>query len=757
MKFWLLLLLLVLPSFIGWAEPLYPLLTKLQVDSLRNKLEQTPPNVARVELLLRLSRDLIAKTESAGARADSAYAIVRQAQALSKSLHFTDGELSSDYSSGWLLCNTGKPADGRKIIQATLDRSRQRHNISQEALGWYYLGTVMATSPAQMSTRLNCFTQAARCYGLVHDLTRQAYCLKEVADMHFNQGRYMLAKQELLHVVALYRRSGSRRLHYTFDLLASTNLALSNYKDALEYEQAAIKNAIAVQDTAMLPQSYMLTVVIYWELNNFKRVDEYLQLFLHLAERNHNYTQVYDASYLIAKNLIKMQHPYQALKQILRVQSRFPPRTLVDSAILVNGRMTCYLASKQYKLAAKDCQQLREQAKRLPDGDVIRGRAYDTIARFYVVTHQYDKARGYISKNLIETSNLFKSNREDMYLLLFKVDSAQNKLKDAIADYQHHKALHDSIFNEKNSKQIAGLEIEYDTRDKEQNIALLTKQSLLQQMTIRQRGFQRNAFIIGTALLLLVLGLGYNRYRLGQRSNRLLEEKQQVLEAQQAEISQQNQSLEQVVGEKEVLLTEKEWMLKEIHHRVKNNLQVISSLLTNQSNYLRDPLASAAIRESRNRVQAMALIHQRLYQTDTLARVNMAAYVREIVNSLLESFDRFETVTVQLNVAAVELEIALATPLGLIVNEAVTNVLKYAFPPPGRGTLTIALTQEPAHHYQLTIADDGVGLPPDFDLDQSHSLGLTIIKGLSTQIRGELRLESNSGVHVSLQFEAAKS
>jgi two-component sensor histidine kinase len=134
----------------------------------------------------------------------------------------------------------------------------------------------------------------------------------------------------------------------------------------------------------------------------------------------------------------------------------------------------------------------------------------------------------------------------------------------------------------------------------------------------------------------------------------------------------------------------------------------------------------------------------------------MAAYVREIVNSLLESFDRFDTVTVQLNVAAVELEIALATPLGLIVNEAVTNVLKHAFPPPGRGTLTVSLIEVAAHQYQLSIADNGVGLPPDFDLDQSHSLGLTIIKGLSTQIRGELRLESNSGVCVSLQFEAAK-
>ncbi|WP_317198243.1 sensor histidine kinase, partial [Hymenobacter terricola] len=128
-----------------------------------------------------------------------------------------------------------------------------------------------------------------------------------------------------------------------------------------------------------------------------------------------------------------------------------------------------------------------------------------------------------------------------------------------------------------------------------------------------------------------LLGVSYSRYRVKQRSTALLE-------IQQREINQQNQALEQVLGEKDELLgekdgllEEKEWMLKEIHHRVKNNLQIISSLLSRQSHYLRDAPALAAIRESQNRVQAMALIHQKLYQSDSLARVNMQDYTREIV------------------------------------------------------------------------------------------------------------------------------
>jgi two-component sensor histidine kinase len=536
-------------------------------------------------------------------------------------------------------------------------------------------------------------------------------------------------------------------------LLAATNAALGNYKEALQYSLAAVQSAKICRDTTLLRAFYGRVASVYQRLDQHEKAIQYYQLAVRNAEQYQDVPAILDMTFATAESLIILHRPQQALALIQQKSQAFPPYNDLSRVSVAEALVVCYMVTKRYKLANA----WRKQLETLSASPTIRGNrgvlegVYYAIGAVYLYSKQYLKAKKYLFKaQALGQVSVSRGTVARTYLLLFKADSAQGNLLAAIAYYQRYKSLSDSVSKERNSKQAASLLIQYDTKEKEQSIALLTKQSLLQQMTIRQRGFQRNAFFVGAVLLVLVLGLGFNRYRLGQRSNRLLQ-------AQQAEISQKNQSLEQVVSEKETLLTEKEWMLKEIHHRVKNNLQVISSLLTNQSNYLRDPLASAAIRESRNRVQAMALIHQRLYQTDTLARVNMAAYVREIVNSLLESFDRFDTVTTQLNVAAVELEIALATPLGLIVNEAVTNVLKYAFPPTGRGTLTIVLTQGPAHHYQLTIADNGIGLPPDFDLDQSHSLGLTIIKGLSTQIGGDLRIESANGVRVSLQFEAAKS
>jgi len=348
-------------------------------------------------------------------------------------------------------------------------------------------------------------------------------------------------------------------------------------------------------------------------------------------------------------------------------------------------------------------------------------------------------------------------------LLLYKVDSAQGNLPSAIAYYKRYKAINDSIYSEKNSKQMAALQVQFDTEKREQNIALLTKQSLMQQMTIRQREFQRNVVLGGAVLLVLLLGLGYNRYRLKQRSSRLLEQKQHALEAQQAEINRKNKALEEVLGEKDQLLeerqgllVEKDWMLKEIHHRIKNNLQVVSSLLATQSRHLHDPQAVAAIRESQNRVQVMALLHQKLYQADNIGRVNLADYGREIVTYLVESFDRQQSVKTQLALAPVELETTLATPLGLIINEAVTNALKHAFPPPRRGTLTVSLTTLAPQLYQLTTTDDGVGLPPGFDLKRSRSLGMVIIKGLSRQIDGQLAVTTADGVQLSLQFDTSK-
>jgi len=191
-------------------------------------------------------------------------------------------------------------------------------------------------------------------------------------------------------------------------------------------------------------------------------------------------------------------------------------------------------------------------------------------------------------------------------------------------------------------------------------------------------------------------------------------------------------------------LREKEVLLREIHHRVKNNLQVISSLLHLQSKHVEDDDARALFAESQSRIRSMALIHERLYQSDDLAQVDFAAYLEGLTEHLFRSYNvRSDTVTLQLDTDAGPLSVDRAIPCGLIVNELVSNAIKHAFPDDRAGTIRVAYMQND-REARLVVADDGVGAPEDFDAEQSDSLGLRLVRGLVQQLNGALTLPSPS-------------
>jgi two-component sensor histidine kinase len=329
-----------------------------------------------------------------------------------------------------------------------------------------------------------------------------------------------------------------------------------------------------------------------------------------------------------------------------------------------------------------------------------------------------------------------------LHLLLFKVDSAQANYTAAIAHYQHFKALTDSIFNHVKSEQIASLQIQHDTKKKEQNIALLLQQSQAQQARIRQREMQRNAIIAGAIVLLFLSGVIYNQYLVKQRSN-------EQLQAQQKEISLKNHSLQQ-------LLEEKEWLLKEVHHRVKNNLHTIISLLESQSAYLQND-ALQAIKDSQHRVFAMSLIHQKLYQATNVASIDMSIYLQELIHYLRESFNTRQRVRFQVQIERIELDAARAIPMGLILNEAVTNALKHAFPNDRAGLILLSLTRQAESQFLLSVADNGIGLPAGFDSVRTNSLGMKLMKGLSREINAQLSIESKEGTLIQVAFTATQS
>jgi two-component sensor histidine kinase len=188
----------------------------------------------------------------------------------------------------------------------------------------------------------------------------------------------------------------------------------------------------------------------------------------------------------------------------------------------------------------------------------------------------------------------------------------------------------------------------------------------------------------------------------------------------------------------------KEWLLKEIHHRVKNNLQIVMSLLNSQAAYRHDSKTLSAIHESQHRVHTISLIHQKLYQK--VALVEMASYIRELTEYLSDSFHIHSRIEFKLAVVPLDLDVTIAVPLGLLINEAVTNCLKYAFPAGRAGTVCISIRQEAGESYLLSIADDGMGLQPDFDPAVNRTLGTNLIRGLTKQLGGDRKIESLAGL-----------
>ena len=200
-------------------------------------------------------------------------------------------------------------------------------------------------------------------------------------------------------------------------------------------------------------------------------------------------------------------------------------------------------------------------------------------------------------------------------------------------------------------------------------------------------------------------------------------------------------------------LKEKDILLGEIHHRVKNNLQVVYSLLDLQSNSISDPLALSLMRESQNRIRSMALIHQTLYESGDFARVDFGRFLDTLVPTLISSYgltaSRF---SLAIEATEVQLPINAAIPCGLVVNELISNALKHAFPDGREGEIRIHLAREAKDRVLLRVSDNGVGIRDDFDIQQTATLGLQLVSQLVDQLAGELDIHRANPTAFSVRF-----
>ena len=261
------------------------------------------------------------------------------------------------------------------------------------------------------------------------------------------------------------------------------------------------------------------------------------------------------------------------------------------------------------------------------------------------------------------------------------------------------------------------------------------------------------------AVLEHAVGKALERAQLLRDRDQHQERLEHEVERRTQELTETNAVLEREAARRELAqeglkrsLAEKEVMLKEIHHRVKNNLQIISSLLYLQSQQIGDESSRKLLMESRDRVHSMALVHEKLYQSEDLARINYKDYLRTITRSLVQSYRQAGTaVDLRLDLEELFIPVDAAIPCSLVVNELLTNAMKYAFQGCERGVVSITLVHKDGV-VELAVADDGVGFPKDLDYTNTETLGMQLVTNLVGQLRGTLEADFSSGTRFVIRF-----
>ena len=304
------------------------------------------------------------------------------------------------------------------------------------------------------------------------------------------------------------------------------------------------------------------------------------------------------------------------------------------------------------------------------------------------------------------------------YKRIFDASYELGNYENAIEYHIKYVNLKDSLFDARKSDQILSLKEQYEADKREQEIASQKEKIKLSDAQLAKEATLRNALIGGVILVLIISGLIYRNQRLKAKA-----------------------------------LNEKEALLKEIHHRVKNNLQVISSLLNMQSRGTEDTGMKEAIREGQARVKAMSLIHQKLYQNENISEIDFEDYSQQLISQLDAVYKKAEKqIKHIIDVKGISLDIDTAVPLGLILNELISNAYKYAFDGVNEGELRISLERKDEKHLQLEVADNGKGLPVDFNIDTAKSLGLKLVNILTKQLKGTLQIEQGTGTRFLIQF-----
>lgn len=356
------------------------------------------------------------------------------------------------------------------------------------------------------------------------------------------------------------------------------------------------------------------------------------------------------------------------------------------------------------------------------------------LARVQSLSGNSDQALKYM-EDVISISSEIGAKKElrDAYNEISEIYIRKGDYKKALSFKNRYAQMKDTLFSEQTQEIATNLETKFENEKKTKEIEILQRENEIQELQLGRNRILIISFTISLLLALVSVVLYARTNRDRKKAFSLLQK--------------QNESIKKQKEEKEVLL-------KEIHHRVKNNLQVINSLIRLQCAYTDDQVALDLFDECQNRIISMALIHEKMYESHDLSNVNIQEYIAELSQNLLRSYRLHKNVELDIDVSVKTLTLDTLIPLGLLLNELISNSLKHAFLDDKEdGVITVKLDRDSSSgKFVLEIGDNGIGLPNDFTFNSALTLGIELVVTLSSQLDGTIERIEKPGSHFRIEF-----
>ncbi|SEN93379.1 Two-component sensor histidine kinase, contains HisKA and HATPase domains [Mucilaginibacter gossypiicola] len=719
-------------------------ITRRHVDSLLLQKSPSRPDANPINSMLQLAEFFSHLRHPSPEQLDSASYFINQAERLNRSTPQAEINFRIALIRSAFYKSKGELKSGRTLLEQTIQDIKQAHNWPLLGKAYFELSEYYSQDFLQqtMVSRIHCLNQAVNAFERTNNLVELARCYRLLADLHQMMNNYTLAFDEAKKALKYYDQAHYTETQGLYALLGRLYYTQGDYKTAINYQLKALQIATAsnADNVRLICQINNNLGYDFMKLGDNQKAINYFSRALEIAKSEKDNATIYLLAGNIVDVYLRMKQPQKAKAFLTQVTQKFayPSGKLYEGGDEVSQTyLKIYLALKQYDMAKRYCDELIRQTNNPNLNLYARSSYYELIIKYYTATAGFTEALKYLKLN----QSLLKKIGNDNDLgtnetLWFGLDTSRRQYQSAIYHLISANTIKDSIFSSTKSKQIEQLQIEYETRQKEIQIALLNQKSKFEQDNLKQANQVKNLTIGAIFLLLVIAGLLFRQNVHKQKSNEVITSKNVLLED---------------------LLLQKEWLLKEVHHRVKNNLQIVMSILNTQSAYLQNDVALEAIRGSQHRVNAIALLHQKLYSSTTSALVSMPAYIGELIDYLSDSFDTsFRHIKIRQVLNPLNLDPAMAVPIGLILNEAITNAIKYAFDHNG-GEIVVSLFTWNSDYAVLKVSDDGRGLPPGFDLNKANSLGMEMMKALGKQLKGKFTVENTRGVTLMITFPIEQS